>query len=84
MLDLVSELKCLPIILFSLEFLLTEYHELNAMMFVLHGLNTILMLMDVVIVAHPLKFMNFLWTFAFVFIYLSFSYIYYLAGGTNR
>lgn len=70
-------------IIFWTKVYIPTYHEWGVMIFLLHGLNTLLMFLDVIVVAHPLRFMHFLWTFGFVLTYLFFSYAYYLAGGTN-
>jgi len=49
-----------------------------------HGSNSIVMLIDLLIIRHELRFLHFLHPFIIGVIYLLFSYIYYVAGGLNH
>lgn len=59
-------------------------HVLDALNVLVHAANSALMLLDVLLSAHPLRLLHAFWPLLFVFKYLSFSLIYYLAGGTDR
>jgi hypothetical protein len=50
----------------------------------MHAFNAILMVLDVIVVAHPFRLLHFCWSLLFTFIYFCFSVIYHLAGGTGK
>ncbi|XP_026284897.1 protein rolling stone-like isoform X2 [Frankliniella occidentalis] len=59
-------------------------HVLDALNILVHAANSALMLVDVLMSAHPLRLLHAFWPLLFVFVYLSFSLVYFLAGGTDR
>ncbi|KAG5884152.1 hypothetical protein JTB14_011680 [Gonioctena quinquepunctata] len=61
-----------------------ETMEFNAMNYFVHGNNSILMMLDLWMVAHPVRILHFLYTGLFAIAYMFFSVIYFVAGGTNR
>ncbi|KAG8230418.1 hypothetical protein J437_LFUL010219 [Ladona fulva] len=56
----------------------------SAVGILVHGINSILMLLDITLVAHPLPLQHFYFPVLLAFIYSIFTIIYYLAGGTSR
>ncbi|XP_034237063.1 protein rolling stone-like isoform X2 [Thrips palmi] len=61
-----------------------ETHVLDALNILVHAANSALMIMDILLAAHPLRLLHAFWPLLFVTIYLSFSLVYFLAGGTDR
>lgn len=59
-------------------------HTITALNLLVHAFNSIFMVMDVIIVNHPFRLLHFIYSFAFIVIYFTFSVIYYLLGGTGR
>jgi len=59
-------------------------HTLSALNLLLHAFNSIFMVLDVIMVAHPFRLIHFCWSLLFIFIYFCFSVIYNLAGGTGK
>ncbi|XP_044765497.1 protein rolling stone-like [Coccinella septempunctata] len=59
-------------------------NPLDVMNFILHGMNTVLMLFDFWLVSHPTRIAHCIYPMMFVTVYAIFSVIYYLAGGTSR
>ncbi|CAH0562725.1 unnamed protein product [Brassicogethes aeneus] len=57
------------------------FDEMN---FFVHGSNSIFMMIDLMVVAHPVIFMHFIYTSIFGITYATFTLIYYLCGGTSR
>lgn len=51
---------------------------------IVHAFNSIAMLLDLWIVAHPVRLLHCGWTILFGLCYVIFSAIYYLAGGTAK
>lgn len=56
----------------------------STMNFMAHGMNSILMFTDLCLVAHPVRLIHFVYPVGFSLIYLIFTYIYYICGGTAR
>jgi hypothetical protein len=50
----------------------------------MHAFNSIFMVIDAIMVAHPFRLFHFCWSFLFIFIYFCFSLVYHLAGGTGK
>lgn len=61
-----------------------EIHIMDALNILVHGVNSVLMLLDLCLVAHPVRFNYFYWPVVFSLTYMVFSAVYYLAGGTDR
>lgn len=61
-----------------------EKNSLDVMNFLLHGMNSVMMLLDFWIVSHPTRIAHCIYPMMFVTVYAIFSVIYYLAGGTSR
>lgn len=61
-----------------------EIHTLSALNLLIHAFNSICMVLDVIMVAHPFRLFHFCWSLLFIFIYFCFSVIYHLAGGTGK
>lgn len=61
-----------------------ETHVLDALNILVHAANSALMIMDILLAAHPLRLLHAFWPLLFVTIYLGFSLVYFLLGGTDR
>ncbi|XP_058447103.1 protein rolling stone isoform X1 [Malaya genurostris] len=61
-----------------------EIHRVDAVNLMVHVLNSVIMLIDLTIVGHPIRLNHAYWTTGIGVIYGLFSVIYYLAGGTDR
>ncbi|KAJ1524108.1 hypothetical protein ONE63_010644 [Megalurothrips usitatus] len=59
-------------------------HELDALNILVHAANSLLMITDVLLAAHPLRLLHAFWPLLFVAVYLGFSFVYFMAGGTDR
>lgn len=59
-------------------------HNLTALNLLMHAFNSILMVLDIILVAHPFRLIHFCWSLLFIFVYFCFSVIYHLAGGTGK
>ncbi|KAK6642466.1 hypothetical protein RUM43_003968 [Polyplax serrata] len=56
---------------------------MNSGNFIVHGLNSIMLLIELLLVAHPTKILHFYWPLSYAFTYVIFSLIYQLSGGTG-
>ncbi|CAG9760451.1 unnamed protein product [Ceutorhynchus assimilis] len=56
----------------------------SAMNFIVHGLNSILMFVDLWIVCHPVQILHFIYPLLLAFAYTIFTIIFYVAGGTTK
>jgi len=61
-----------------------DIHTLSALNLLIHAFNSIFMVLDVIMVAHPFRLIHICWSLLFIFVYFCFSAIYYLAGGTGK
>lgn len=61
-----------------------EHASLDAMNFLVHGVNSLLMLLDLLVVAHPVKIFHFLYPLALSLIYAIFTYVYFISGGLSK
>ncbi|KXJ80229.1 hypothetical protein RP20_CCG026035 [Aedes albopictus] len=61
-----------------------EVHRVDAVNLMVHVLNSVIMLIDLTIVGHPIRLNHAYWTTGIGVAYALFSVIYYLAGGTDR
>jgi hypothetical protein len=59
-------------------------HVLTALNLLMHAFNVILMVLDIIVVAHPFRLLHFCWPLLFTITYLCFSVTYQLAGGTGK
>uniref|UniRef100_A0A182QD39 Protein rolling stone n=1 Tax=Anopheles farauti TaxID=69004 RepID=A0A182QD39_9DIPT len=59
-------------------------NRVDAVNLMVHVLNSIIMLIDLTIVGHPIKLNHAYWTTGIGVAYALFSIVYYLAGGTDR
>jgi hypothetical protein len=59
-------------------------HKLTALNLLIHAFNAFLMVLDVIVVAHPFRLLHLCWTLLFTFTYFCFSVIYHFAGGTGK
>jgi hypothetical protein len=59
-------------------------HTLTALNLLIHAFNSILMVLDVLVVAHPFRLIHLCWSLLFIFVYFCFTVIYHFAGGTGR
>lgn len=57
---------------------------LDGMNVIVHVINSVLMLLDIWIVAHPVRLLHFYMPVTFGICYVFFSIIYFAAGGTNK
>lgn len=51
---------------------------------IVHAFNSIVMFIDLCIVAHPIRLLHCYWTILLGTCYVIFSVVYYLAGGTSQ
>ncbi|XP_022915594.1 protein rolling stone-like isoform X2 [Onthophagus taurus] len=58
--------------------------EVDAQNIFVHGTNSLVMLIDLFVVAHPLYLVQCYWSVLFGIVYIVFSIIYHLCGGTSR
>jgi len=68
-------------VLFSV---LTDIHRLDALNLMVHAFNSVFMVIDLFLVAHPFRLLHCYWPFLITVCYVVFSYIYYESGGTDR
>ena len=68
-------------VLFSV---LTAIHRLDALNLMFHAFNSVFMVIDLFLVAHPFRLLHCYWPFLISVCYVLFSYIYYESGGTDR
>lgn len=61
-----------------------EHHKIDALNIMVHVLNSIIMLIDLAIVGHPIKMSHAYFTTGIGLAYAIFTGIYFLAGGTDR
>lgn len=61
-----------------------EVNNVDAVNLMVHVFNSLIMLIDLAIVGHPIKLTHAYWTMGIGVAYTIFSAIYYLAGGTDR
>ncbi|GLV43250.1 headbutt [Carabus blaptoides fortunei] len=61
-----------------------QQHPLDAMNIFVHGINSVLMMTDLFVVAHPVRLLHCYWPFSFAILYIAFNVIYYMAGGTDK
>ncbi|KAH8328033.1 hypothetical protein KR067_003169 [Drosophila pandora] len=61
-----------------------EIHKIDALNIMVHVLNSIIMLIDLAIVGHPIKMSHAYFTTGIGLAYAIFTGIYFLAGGTDR
>lgn len=59
-------------------------HTLTALNLLMHAFNSILMVLDIIVVAHPFRLFHVFWALLFTIIYFCFSVIYHFAGGTGK
>jgi hypothetical protein len=59
-------------------------HTLTALNLLIHAFNSILMVLDILMVAHPFRLIHFCWSLLFILVYFCFTVIYHFAGGTGR
>ncbi|XP_018322706.1 protein rolling stone [Agrilus planipennis] len=64
--------------------LLYDSNDLDTMNVMIHAMNSVLMLLDLMVVAHPVRIVHFYLPVFFGIVYLVFSLIYWSAGGTDR
>lgn len=57
---------------------------MDAVNLMVHVLNSIIMLIDLMIVGHPIKMTHAYWTMGIGLVYAIFSVVYFIAGGTTR
>lgn len=69
-------------ITFSLSF--SEIHELNALNILVHGVNSCVVVLEIIITSHPFHCVHGLYGAAAGMCYGVFSAVYWAAGGTDR
>jgi hypothetical protein len=65
-------------------FVLTAIHRLDALNLMVHAFNSVFMVIDLFLAAHPFRLLHCYWPFFITVCYVVFSYIYYESGGTDR
>lgn len=58
--------------------------EVDAMNVLVHGTNSVLMFIELIVSSHPVRWVHFYWPIFFGLLYVFFSGIYYVAGGTAK
>lgn len=61
-----------------------EIHKVDTLNIMVHVFNSVIMLIDLAIVGHPIKLSHAYWTTGIGVVYAIFTGIYFLAGGTDR
>ncbi|XP_063701311.1 protein rolling stone isoform X2 [Culicoides brevitarsis] len=61
-----------------------EIHKINAVNMMSHVVNSVLMLIDLIVVGHPIKIQHAYQTIGLGIIYMIFTITYYILDGTNR
>lgn len=61
-----------------------EIHKIDALNIMVHVFNSVIMLIDLAIVGHPIKLSHVYFTTGIGLAYGIFTGIYFLAGGTDR
>lgn len=61
-----------------------EINKVDAVNLMVHVFNSIIMLIDLTIVGHPIKLSHVTWTMGIGLVYSIFTAIYFLSGGTTR
>ncbi|XP_073990714.1 protein rolling stone-like [Rhodnius prolixus] len=61
-----------------------EVHELDLVNYLVHGANSVIMVVDFLMVGHPFRLAHSVYPLALIFIYTIFNYLYYQFGGTDR
>ncbi|KAH1009199.1 protein rolling stone isoform X2 [Dendroctonus ponderosae] len=56
----------------------------SIMNFMVHGMNAILMIIDFCAVAHPVRFLHFVYPVGLAFVYVTMTAIFYACGGTAK
>ena len=74
----------LNIFFFFFIFFIAEIHKIDTLNIMVHVLNSIIMLIDLAIVGHPIKLSHVYFTTGIGLAYAIFTGIYFLAGGTDR
>lgn len=69
---------------FRFIFILIEIHKIDTLNIMVHVLNSVIMLIDLAIVGHPIRLSHVYFTTGIGLAYAVFTGIYFLAGGTNR
>ena len=69
---------------YIVSFHLAEVNKVNAVNIMSHVLNSALMLIDLIVVGHPIKVQHAYQTIGMGVMYMIFTIIYFLVGGTNR
>lgn len=63
---------------------LPEINKVDAVNLMAHVFNSVIMIIDLMIVGHPIKLGHAYWTMGIGLVYSIFSAIFFLAGGTTR
>ena len=61
-----------------------KIHHVDALNIMLHVCNSLLMIIDLAIMNVPLRMRHFWWCLTIVTVYITFTLIYYYAGGTDK
>lgn len=65
-------------------FVSTAIHKLDILNLMIHAFNSVLMVTDLFLAAHPFRLLHCYWPLLVTVCYIVFSYIYYEFGGTDR
>lgn len=65
-------------------FVSTAIHKLDILNLMIHAFNSVLMVTDLFLAAHPFRLLHCYWPLLLTVCYIVFSYIYYEFGGTDR
>lgn len=63
---------------------ISEINKVDAVNVMVHVFNSVIMLIDLTIVGHPIKLSHVTWTMGIGLVYSIFTAIYFLSGGTTR
>ncbi|XP_044013735.1 protein rolling stone-like isoform X2 [Aphidius gifuensis] len=61
-----------------------KYHSIDPLNIMIHVCNSILIICDFIVTNVPLKYRHFWWSISIILIYIIFTIIYFIAGGTDK
>lgn len=68
----------------TIDSLFSSEEGFNVVTVMVHIVNSVVMIIDLFLVAHPVRLLHMHWSLMFAILYLTFSWIYYCAGGLSR
>ncbi|XP_069675663.1 protein rolling stone-like [Periplaneta americana] len=59
-------------------------HTLSSLNLLMHAFNSVLMVLDLLVVDHPFRLFHFCWSLLFIVVYFVFTVVYHFSGGTGK